>query len=333
MKPTALQPRPFTALFAAIAVIAALLVALNSDAGASSKASFPTGLLVPPAGTTLLGAAITKGSPTSEPAAWSRMEAGAGNNLDIAQVMYSWGQAIPSWRESYHLQHGRTPMIGWGFVKTTDVLSGKYDNYILKTANGIKALGQPVFLRWFWEMDSNALKSYAVNPTDYRLAWAHIRLLFTLAGATNVAWVWAPTSHGYDVGRVDQWYPGSNQVDWVAADGFDWYPAKHGAKNESFAQIFKSFYAWGVAQNKPLMVSATGALETKDPMAKATWITNMAATVATAYPGIRAISYLDTTSGDYNDPTLVVHWELGTSQNALTAWNTIARHAVFAKAR
>jgi len=333
--------RVFAALAVALASVAALLVTLDSGAGAATArpaqsvqaAALPTGPLVPPLGTSLLGAMIVKGSRTSEPAMWDSLEAGAGNNIDMAQIMYQWGMTVPSWRESYQIQHNRTPMISWGWTKTTDINSGKYDSYIRSTATGIKALGAKVFLRWFWEMDGKANASFAVSPTAFKAAWAHIHAIFASVGATNVAWVWTPTAYGFDVGRAAQWYPGASLVDWVGADGFNWYPAVSGSAAVSFAKIYSTFYKWGIAANKPMMVGATGALETKDPMAKANWIKAIGSTVLNTYPGIRAVCYLNHTSGSYNDPNLVVHWELNTSSNSMAAWNSIAKSPVFANAR
>ena len=72
--------RILAALGAALAVSAALLVSPVSGAGAASAqpASLPTGPLVPAAGTSLLGVTITKGSKTSEPAVWTKLETAAG---------------------------------------------------------------------------------------------------------------------------------------------------------------------------------------------------------------------------------------------------------------
>ena len=327
--------RILAALGAALAVSAALLVSPVSGAGAASThaASLPTGPLVPPAGTSLLGVTITKGSKTSEPAVWTKLETAAGNNIDLTQIIYTWGQAIPSWRESYQLQHGRIPLISWHGVKSTDVTSGRYDTYIRSTAAGIKALGGKVFIRYFWEMDGKAFASLAVSPTAFKAAWAHIRAIFSSVGATNAVWVWSPTSYGFDVGRAQQWYPGASQVDWIAADGFNSYPGVPGSSPKTFVQIFSSFYTWGLSVGKPMMVAATGALETKDPTAKANWIKGVAAAVASSDPGIRAVCYLDTVAGWYSDPSLTLHWELTSSANATNAWNSIAKQPVFANAQ
>jgi hypothetical protein len=333
MRPT-VALRKLYGVVTATALAAAVLasVATASAAEQSTAAALPTGRLVPPAGTSLLGALVVKGSKKTEPAAWTKLEAGAGNHVSMAQIIYSWGQTIPTWRESYHLAQGRIPFISWGWVNSTDVTAGKYDTYIRTTAEGIKALGGTVFLRWFWEMDGKALASYAVSPTAYKAAWGHIRSIFMSVGATNVVWVWTPTAYGFTVGRAAQWYPGPSQVDWIGADGFDWYPTETGAPDLSFADVFKAFYQWGLTAKKPMMAAATGAVETADPMGKANWIEGIANTIRTIDPGIRAVCYLDDTSGSYTDPSLVMHWEVDSSVNSMTAWNDIANQPLFANA-
>ena len=295
--------------------------------------SLPNGPVVPASGTSLLGAMLVKGSPRSESAEWNSLEASSGGNVDLAHIIYTWGSTIPTWREGYALQHHRTPMVSWGGVTTTDVTSGRYDSYIRTTAIALHALGGHVMLRWFWEMDGKTFAPLAVSPAAFKAAWAHIHAIFAAVGASNVVWVWSPTAYGFDVNRAQQFYPGDALVDWVAADGFNPYPGVPGSSPKSFASIFASFYRWGTSVNKPLMVAATGAMESSDPMGKANWIRDMARTVATIDPGIRAICYLNKASGWYTDPSLTLHWELKTSANALQAWGAIAAQPTFANAR
>ena len=59
----------------------------------------------------------------------------------------------------------------------------------------------------------------------------------------------------------------------------------------------------------------------------------MAKAVQVLDPGIRAICYLDEPAGWYSDPSLTLHWELGTSANATQAWHDIAAQPVFANVR
>ena len=296
--------------------------------------TLPGGPLVPRTGTTLLGTMLMKGSLKSEPVAWNNLEAASGNNVDVAQTIYRWGAKVPSWRDKYNASQGRIPMISWGIADTHQIVAGTYDSYIVTTATRIKALGTEVFLRWAWEMDSGYFAPQAISPESFKAAWAHIHAIFASVGATNVAWVWSPTAYGYDTGKAPAYYPGDNLVDWVSADGFNAYPGVPGAKPLSFATIFTSFTAWARQLGKPMMVAATGALESDvDPMAKADWLRDMSRAVQVLDPEIRSICYLDTPAGWYSDPSLTLHWELNSSANAMQAWAAIAHGPTFADAR
>ena len=294
--------------------------------------NLPTGPLVPASGT-MLGSMLTKGNKTSEPAAWNALESNSAGNVAMAQTIYPWGATIPTWRESYNISQGRIPMISWGATSTTEIASGKDDAYIRSTATAIKALGSQVFVRWFWEMDGSFFAPQAVSPDSFKAAWAHIRAIFTSVGATNTVWVWSPTAYGFTTGKAQAFYPGNDLVDWVAADGFNFYPMVPNSSPSSFANIFAAFNAWGTSVGKPMMVAATGSVENSDPMAKANWITNMARTVQVLDPGIRAICYLDEPSGSYTNPGLILPWQLTSSSNAMQAWNDIAQQPTFANAR
>jgi len=295
--------------------------------------NLPSGPLVPKPGSSLLGAMVVKGNHTSEPAAWNSLEASSGGHVNLAQMIYNWGDTVPSWRESYAISHGRTPMISWGGAKTTDIAAGTYDSYIRSTATAIKALGSPVFLRWFWEMDGSFFAPQTGTPAEFKAAWAHIHSIFASVGATNVVWVWCPTGYGFTTGIAQTFYPGDSLVDWVAADGFNPYPEIAGSTPTSFASLFTAFNAWGTSMGKPMMVGATGVMEASDPMAKANWIRNMAKTIQVLDPGIRAVFYLDKPSGWYPDPSLTMHWELGSSSNSMQAWGEVANTPLFANAR
>ena len=330
------QPlRILAALGAALAVSAAFLVSPVSGAGAASTrrrlAAHRTARTA--RRYVLLGVTITKGSKTSEPVVWSRLETAAGNNIDLTQIIYTWGQTIPSWRESYQLEHGRIPLISWHGAKSTDVTSGRYDTYIRSTAAGIKALGGKVFMRWFWEMDGKAFASLAVSPTAFKAAWAHIRGIFSSVGATNVVWVWSPTAYGFDVGRAQQWYPGRQpgRLD----------RARTGSTGTRRSRVYPEDVRPDLQQL--LHVGAVGRQADdggghrragdQRPDGEGELDQGHRRDRASTDPGIRAVCYLDTVAGWYSDPSLTLHWELTSSANATNAWNSIAKQPVFANAR
>ena len=102
---------------------------------------------------------------------------------------------------------GSIPLISWGGASscatasipagqyTSGIAAGQYDQQINQYANGLKAFGHPVFVRWFWEMNiskNNDPCNGSAGASGYVAAWRHIYTFFHQAGATNVAFVWCP---------------------------------------------------------------------------------------------------------------------------------------------
>ena len=285
-----------------------------------------TGPLVPATGT-LLGALLPKVVKATEQNEWNQFAADSNSQLDIAHLVYAWGLQVPTWREPWHIAHGRIPMISWGGYQTSAIINGSQDTYIRNTALGIKALGSTVFLRWFWEMDGKHFASMAGTPSQYIAAWTHIRSIFTSVGATNVAWVWAPTAYGFATGEAQKFYPGSALVDWIAADGFNSNP-QYGAPSESFASIYGHFYSWGTTTGKPMMAAAVGTVDGGVPQVKANWLNDMGNSVQVLYPRVKAIVYFNRSMDMYSDPT-VFNWQLDSSPQSMAAWKDLAAQPFF----
>src|SRR5438105_6596166 len=94
-------------------------------------------------------------------AAVTTLEAARGRTADIDSWYEPWGDTFPTWRQPWDFANGRIPMISWGKEPVDTILSGADDAYIAARADGIKALGKTVFLRWFWEMDGNRNLAYS----------------------------------------------------------------------------------------------------------------------------------------------------------------------------
>lgn len=288
--------------------------------------TLPSGPLVPGDGA-LLGTLRTHEFQPIEQLGWAAFELTSLRKMDLASTTYAWGSALPTWREPWHIQSGRVPMISWGAVDTALVNNGSQDLYIRATAVAVRNLGSPVLLRWFWEMDGTALAPLAGSPAGYKAAWRRIHNIFTQAGATNVEWVWAPNAFGFETGVAPAFYPGDDRVDWIGADGFNLFPMA-GSGHMSFTQIFAPFYTWAMPHNKPLMVAATGSIEGAGFDDKARWIEDMAKANKVLFPGIRAINYVNIPLPLYTDPR-IYHWELATSLQATLAWTKMASQGYY----
>lgn len=282
--------------------------------------ALPTGPLVPATGA-LLGSMQPQILKSTEQQEWSEFETLSHRKMDIAHTSYGWGSAFPTWREPFHAENGRIPLVSWGVVDTYRINNGSQDAYIRQIADSVKDFNGPMMIRWFWEMDgaSNAMK--AGSPAEYKAAWNRIRSTFTARGATNAVWVWAPNAYGFTNGAAPPYYPGDDQVDWIAADGYNFFPLS-GATPTSFTTVFTPFYQWAMTHNKPLMIAESGSVEGPGADDKAMWIREMAKAKA-LFPGIRAIVYVNQPLPSHHDD-LIYDWQVSTSGNAQNAWIAMA---------
>ena len=237
-----------------------------------------------------------------------------GRPLAIDHHYRTWDN--PYWgEEALDVAAGRIPLITWsdyGRTPASEIASGVHDALIREKADAIAALGGPVLLRWAQEMAGGAYGS----ASQYIAAWRRIHGIFQERGATNVEWVWCPTAWSFVNGAAPAFYPGDAYVDWICADGFNWYPAMEPWK--SFREIFEDFYAWGSSRGKPLIVAETGSMEDpQDPGRKAAWLDAIVPALKD-WPAIKAFVYFHALS-----PRGYTFWA-DTSPSALRAFRDIA---------
>jgi beta-mannanase len=252
-----------------------------------------------------------------------QLEEAIGRKLDIGHSWVPWGSGLgrlPAW----HVSEGRIPLISFGNGGSTrEVAAGQHDAYLASLATSIRGLGRPVLLRYGWEMDGRTRQYWVVSAADYQKAWRHVRALFAAQGV-RASWVWSPNADAFAGARggVDQYYPGDDQVDWIGTDGYNWNTCNGRSHWEDFATIFRSFYAWGSARNKPLMISETGTVEDPlNPGRKAAWFDDAARTLARSMPRVKAVVYFDESKQ--------CDWRPNTSQTSMAGFTRFARDPFF----
>jgi hypothetical protein len=300
--------------FAVVRLVLGALVALGSSLpGALASPPAQAGPLEPSAGA-LFGAYVkprTGWSRADVEAAIDGLEGRLGRPLGIDHHYYPRSVPFPSWKEPWDHARGRIPMITWGGHPTRRINSGSLDDVIASRADGIRALGFPVFLRWFAEMDGDFQAGRAGPPAAYVRAWRRIRWIFAARGAWNAVWVWCPTAWGFVTGEAQRYYPGAPYVDWVCADGYNWAPGRKGDRWRSFGEIYEAFYEFGSGSGKPMMAGEYGCQE-RDPGEKAAWIDQARVTLKQRFPDLRAVVYFDS-DRDYD-------WRIDTSLSAFEAF-------------
>ncbi|MGH9000453.1 MAG: glycoside hydrolase family 26 protein, partial [Acidimicrobiia bacterium] len=290
----------------ALLVMSATLPSPPADA----RAGRPAGPLVPVDG--FYVGAYTKHPDGSgfqrQQEAVKDLEAELGRRLHIDHHFYDWEKPFPSEREPWDLANGRIPMISWNGPElssggTSAIIRGAHDGLIVTRADAVKALGEPVFLRWFWEMDGNKNADRVESAANYVKAWRHIHDLFTARGASNAVWVWCPNASAMGDGDARPYYPGPRYVDWVCGDGYNFHPNRPGDKWRGFDEIFGDFYRVAQSYHKPIMIGEFGVLEDPNvPGRKQAWFHQAHDAIRDRYPALAAVVYFNadsTTNGIY----------------------------------
>ena len=313
------QRRPFGVIGVAVAMAAAGLLAPLMSSGPAGAGGGPAGVLAPGDGV-LFGAHVqppTSGDP-QQPIV--DLEAKLGRRFAIDHYYRTWDAKFPDGREQWAIAGGRIPMISWGKAPTGEINSGRHDKMIRDRARGIRTLGQPVLLRWFWEMGGNRNTAAAGSPQDYVAAWRHLRGIFAEEGASNALWVWCPDASDFTTGVAQSFYPGDADVDWTCADGYNYrHPARQGTSPRSFEETFAAFHAWASERPRPMMVGEYGTVEDA-PGDKAAWVTAAHEALKTMLRGVDAVVYFHSVR---DREGLVYDWRMYTSESSLQAFKTM----------
>jgi Glycosyl hydrolase family 26 len=326
-----------------VAVVAAVAVAVatRQHGGGSpvavrppSEPVAPSGPLPPlaydslvPARGDLFGASVEPVTYTvsGQEAAVSSFEGTIGRKLAIDQLYTTWSAPMPLALASWDLRRGTVPLISWTGAHSDQILAGTYDAQLRTQALALKSLGGPVMLRYFAEMNNSFDAAATGSPARFIAAWRYIHGIFASAGATNVHWVWSPTSIGFATGDAQRFYPGDAYVNWIGADGYNWAPVLPKSTWRSFSDIFTAFYRWGEHTDKPMLIGEFGVLEGK-PGAKAAWYRQADQQLRTQFPRIRAVVYFNSNHKVFS---LWFNEKVTTSASALAAFRAFARDPYF----
>src|SRR6266480_1724286 len=191
----------------------------------------------------------------------------------------------------------------WDSSSTTDpryalknIVRGDFDAWFEAGADAAHAFGKPFYLRFAPEMNGVwAPWEAGVNgntPEDYVAAWRHVHALFVGRGAGNVRWVWGPNVFGGG-SAVDftPYYPGSDVVDVLALDGYNW-----GSLDawQTYSQVFGPSYDTLAKLDlvKPVMIAETASTESGGD--KAAWITSaFTREIAARTPRVKTVVWFD----------------------------------------
>lgn len=158
------------------------------------------------------------------------------------------------------------------------IAAGDLDDRLDTWARNLAAWGQPLLLRFGHEMNSNHYPwSVGVNGNSaagFVAAWKHVRSRFSQAGARNVSFMWCPDSPYEGSADVAAAYPGTDAVDVLCLDGYNWGDGEgHTWKNP------EDIFGQGLVQLRaldgqhPIVIAETASVEgPRSGQDKAEWI-------------------------------------------------------------
>jgi hypothetical protein len=209
-------------------------------------------------------------------------------------------------------------MLSWGAgpqATLAATATGANDSQVRLQAQALRALGDPVLLRFTWEMD---LPQRGYSPTTFKDAWRRVRSIFREEGADNVAFVFCPTWLAYVTGQVSSYWPGDSYVDWVGADGY----ARPTNTHAPLTELFSAFYDFGIRHGHPMIICEAGVNDT-DGQVQANWLRQARVDLKLAFPLVRAFVYFDSRGDGETD------WVLTGNPQTEAAWRQLAHDPHF----
>ncbi len=248
---------------------------------------------LPLASRVLIGA-YTHGGVWNGMESFHQLEAAVGRKMDIVHWYSNWNNEFEVKLVIAATHAGQLPMISWQSNQQPleNIIAGHYDDYIRRWAIATKDYGNPVYLRPFPEMNGYWTSWYG-QPDKLVLAWKHIVDIFRAEGAHNVKWVWSPNVTDDPTtlaNRMELYYPGTEYVDVLALDGYNWGNLRSYTAWESFESLFaEAITRLEALGPQPVWVAEVASTEHGGD--KAAWVREMFA--STAFPRLEAVVWFN----------------------------------------
>lgn len=242
-------------------------------------------------------------------------EAALEHKFEFLMTYYEFPGASPFPKESISkiYQDGRVLMLtlqpfrkGSDWIAVPEIIAGLHDHKIREWAEGLKELGEPVFVRPFNEMNGDwdpwCSWFYGKDNELYILAWRHVVDIFRAAGAENVLFVWNPHDRSYPDftwNNPHLYYPGDEYVDWIGLTGYNNGTSHPADIWRNFDDIYIPLYNDYLFRypHKPFMITEFSCNEIGG--SKAVWIKEAMESLAKNYPNIKIATWFDSQDNDW----------------------------------
>ena len=271
-----------------------------------------------------LGAFVNPSGSGQSPASFSSFESMIRRPLAMDRIYANWDTALPTTQISWDIGNGIVPVLSikartnsGTIIPWSQIAAGLDDRAITAQAKALAAVKSPVVLAFNHEPELDTSNGTAAS---FVAAWRHYVTVFRSLGVTNVSFAAILLAKTYGSSAIGSWYPGDNFVDWVAADGYNFYGCSGGtARWFTFASIFNGFNQFATAHARPALVAEWASTEDPSiPGRKAQWISD-AATTLQSWPSIKAVLYFD---GVGHEPGC--QWPVTSSTSAANAFISMA---------
>jgi len=227
-------------LLVALLAVLATLLATADGASAATRARLALGAYVG----------------TDSPVALGNFERTLGAHVAIASSFRGWGDVFPDAVQQQQAAAGHTLLVAWDLGDTaatrfSTFYNGDHDAYLAEEAAAAKNFGAPFYVRPWAEMNADwvpfqpTASGKAVAGGTYAQfvrAWRYVVTFFRTHGATNVRWVFNPTTDTYaETTPVARIWPGARYVDVLGLDGYNWGTGGV-LRWRSFADIYRTQY-------------------------------------------------------------------------------------------
>jgi hypothetical protein len=201
-----------------------------------------------------------------------------------------------------------------------NIIRGDFDAWFRAGADTARTYGKPFYLRFAPEMNGAwAPWEAGINgntPQEYVNVWRHVHAIFVSAGATNAIWVWSPNVFSTGGKAVDftPYYPGSDMVDVLGLDGYNWGSADVW---QTWTQVFGNSYVslCALDPSKPVIIAETASAEAGGD--KAAWITSAyTREIPIVMPRVKIVLWFDEMKE--------TDWRVESSVSSLGAYRSVA---------